>query len=81
MAAVVGDQPIAQRVVGDVLDGRIERRADGQAAFVEALLAIGGHQVAAHFLGEEVGLRHFGGTAAAVLELFGLGGLRLGGLM
>ena len=79
VAAVIGDQALAQGVVGHGLDGRIERRADGQAAFVEALLAVGRHQVAAHFLGEEIGLRHLGGAAATILQLLGLGRLRLGG--
>ena len=79
MAAVIGDQSVAQRRVGGGLDGGIERRADRQATLVETLLAIGRHQVATHFLGEEVGLRHFGRTATAILQLLGLGGLRLGG--
>ena len=69
VAAVVGDQAVAQRLVGDRLDGGIERGADGEAALVEALLAVGRQQVAAHFLGEEVGLSRprwrRGGAAAA----------------
>ena len=78
VAAVVGDQAVAQRVVGDRLDGRIERGRDGEPAFIEALLAVGRHQVAAHFLGEEVGLHDLGVAAAAVLQLLGLGLLHLG---
>ena len=35
MAPVVGDQAVAQRLVGLLLDSGIERRADGETAFIE----------------------------------------------
>ena len=79
VAAVVGDQPLAQRLVGDLLDGGIEGGHHRQAQFVEALLAIGREQVAADLLGEEVGLHDLGGRALAQGELLGLGRLLLVG--
>jgi hypothetical protein len=42
MAAVVGDQPVAQRLVGGRLQLRIEAGAHRQAGFVEPLVAIAG---------------------------------------
>ena len=79
VAAVVGDQPLAQRLVGDLLDGGNEGGHHRQAQLVEALLAIGREQVAADLLGEEVGLHDLGGRALAQGELLGLGRLLLVG--
>ena len=78
VAAVVGDQPVAQRGVGGFLDSGIERRAYRETTFIEPLLAICRHQVAAHFLGEEIGRRRFGGAALAELQPLGPRLLRFG---
>ncbi len=75
MAAVIGDEPVAQRLVGDRLQLRIDRGADRQPAGVEALFAIALQQVAADLFGEIIGVHHLGLVAPAQLHRLGLGRL------
>ena len=67
VAQVIADQAGAQDAVGDFLEPRIQRRADIETAFIEAVLADLRilDQFAAHFLGEIVGAHHFGLAALA----------------
>ena len=80
MAAVIGDQARAQGPVGRRLQARVDGGAHRQPALVEALFAVEAGQLAAHLLGEVVGLDHLGGVAPADLQGLrpGLVGFRLG---
>ncbi len=55
MALVVRAEPVLDRLVGQVLQPRIERRRHGQAVFVERLRPVLTLEVLAHFLHEERG--------------------------
>jgi hypothetical protein len=71
VAAVIGDQAVAQRAVGELLQARIEGGAHRQAATVELVLAEAREQVAAHFLGEVVCADHVARPALADLQRLG----------
>ncbi len=78
MAAVIGDQPVAQRLVGRDLQLRIEACAHRQPALVQRLVAIARDQFAADLLGEIGGVDDFGVFAAAQRQRLGLGGNDIG---
>ena len=52
MAAVVGDQPLAQRLVGRYLQPGVEAGAHRQPALIQHLLAVARQQFAPHLFGE-----------------------------
>ena len=79
MATVIGDQAIAQGCRRGGLQLRINGRADGQAAFIQFLLAIQADQLAADFFGEIGGrvifrLRAFAQFDRVQLRVSGHGG-------
>ncbi len=78
MAAVVGDQPIAQRLVGGRLQFPIEAGAHRQPGLVEPLFAVPGVELAAHFFGEIGAGDDLGVLAAAQHDRLCLGGGDLG---
>src|SRR6185437_16567141 len=48
MAAVIGDEPLAEGLVDDLLQMRIEGGAHREPALVEAVLAVALHEIAPH---------------------------------
>ena len=54
MTMIVGHEAVDQRLAADLLEARIERRAHGEAAAIELVLAEEIDDVAAYFLGEEL---------------------------
>ena len=57
--AVVGLEPPAQHAVGYLLQARVDGGAHGQPPFVKLVFAVAGGKLAAHLLGEVVGLDEF----------------------
>ena len=78
-AGVIGNEAIAQRPVGHRLQGRVDRRTDREAAFVERIVAVARQQPAAHLLGEVRGLDEGLGRPRPGAERRLHGGLGLGG--
>ena len=75
---IVGDEAVDQSLAADLLETRIERRAHGEAAAIELVLAEEIDDVAAHFLGEEFRRGEpRAGLAHLHAERLGLGGLAL----
>ena len=52
MTAIIGDQPLLERILRGKLHARVDRRADRKAALLQRFLTIGLDQVAAQFLYE-----------------------------
>src|SRR5205823_8706431 len=72
--AVVGDQPVAQRLVGSNLQLRVEAGAYRQSALVQHLLAIARQEFAAYLLGEIGRVDDFRLFAAALRQRLALRG-------
>ena len=81
VAAIIIDQPVAQRRVGDGLQLGIEAGAHGEARLVERLLAIARQQLAAHLLGEVTRRHHLGVVAPAQRDRLRLRPLAPGSLV
>ena len=73
MAAVIDDQPLAQDLVGDLLEPRLDGRAHRKTATIKTFLAVALEKLAAHLLGEEFGPEEAGFARPADDEGRGLG--------
>ena len=75
MTAVIGDQPVAQGLVGRRLQFAIHARADRETRLVESFLAIAGEQLAPHLFREIGAIDDFRLFALARGDRFGPGRL------
>ena len=80
MAVIIGDQPVAQRLVGSRLQALVEAGAHRQPCAVQHLVAVAGEQLASDLLGEIGCTRLLGLLPVAPLDrlALGLGRFRLG---
>src|SRR3546814_17336768 len=75
VAAVVGDETLAQHPLGDALQPRVQGREHRAAAGVEAVLAVKAGQLAAKLLGEILRLDRIALGAAGTPQRLGAGRL------
>ena len=78
MAPVIGDQPVAQRLVGIALQDRIQAGADRQAGFIDLVLAEALDQLTPDLFGEIGRGEHLSLVALLQHDRLGFGRARLG---